>query len=344
MGAGSSGGSQLGAGSSGGSPLVSSSSGSQPTACASYVGGPVPSSTGFDASAMPVVVSNGPVTVPSTKGFVAYDANSTGISRDIFVTTADGSCRRQLVGSPATEKQPAFSPDGGKLAYASDATGVFQIYILDIATGLTRQMTNEPGGATYPAFSPGGTELAFVSGDPEGDTGSGSGVLEILDLATGVVRPVLPPYGQPWLSPEFASDTLVLTGSGSALVAYHLDTNTSCAVVPLNGRIPNPRDPSPAPDGIRYVFSDFCGDAPQLYIGRIDGSTGDTCLGAFRLATVDGGVESPDWGPFGMIAGETKDGRILLFPEDGSAPLPLVSGGPARNPAFAPATFTQSCP
>lgn len=67
-------------------------------------------------------------------------------------------------GDPAI-LQPTFSPDGRLLAYASDATGWWNVYVRDLATGATRQLTHdadaEAGGRT--AWAQGLRTLAFAA-------------------------------------------------------------------------------------------------------------------------------------------------------------------------------------
>ena len=67
--------------------------------------------------------------------------------------------------------QPEFSPDGRYLAYVSDATGWWQIYLYDLKSGKQRQLTHESaehglpawaqGQRTY-AFSPNGQRIFFI--------------------------------------------------------------------------------------------------------------------------------------------------------------------------------------
>lgn len=49
-----------------------------------------------------------------------------------------------LVRDPANDIRPVFSPDGRMLAFASDRSGQYDIYILDIGTQTLSQLTNTP--------------------------------------------------------------------------------------------------------------------------------------------------------------------------------------------------------
>lgn len=57
--------------------------------------------------------------------------------------------------------QPAFSPDGKFIAYSSDETGWWQLYLRNLETGETRQLTNEPAEHGKPAWVQGMRTFTF---------------------------------------------------------------------------------------------------------------------------------------------------------------------------------------
>lgn len=63
------------------------------------------------------------------------------------------------------DSDPDFSPDGTKLVYASDRTGVAQLWVRDLKTGEDKQYAPSPGAQTTPRFSPDGTKVAYVDQD-----------------------------------------------------------------------------------------------------------------------------------------------------------------------------------
>ncbi|HUQ60776.1 amidohydrolase family protein [Lentzea sp.] len=63
------------------------------------------------------------------------------------------------------DTDPDFSPDGTKLIYASDRTGVAQLWLRDLATGEEALYSPAPGAQTTPRFSPDGTKVAYVDHD-----------------------------------------------------------------------------------------------------------------------------------------------------------------------------------
>ncbi|GGU23436.1 DPP IV N-terminal domain-containing protein [Lentzea flava] len=63
------------------------------------------------------------------------------------------------------DSDPDFSPDGTKLVYASDRTGVAQLWLRDLNTGEDKLFAPSPGAQTTPRFSPDGTKVAYVDQD-----------------------------------------------------------------------------------------------------------------------------------------------------------------------------------
>ncbi len=106
-------------------------------------------------------------------------------SRDLMLLPMDGSAPATplLASTDFDEVGPAFSPDGRWLAYASNETGTYQIYVRpfpDVDDG--RWQVSSSGGAG-PRWSPAGDEIVFgsVAGEMISariDTSSGFRVLE----------------------------------------------------------------------------------------------------------------------------------------------------------------------
>ncbi len=82
--------------------------------------------------------------------------------------------------APSTryEIDPAFSPDGRKLAFMSDRSGSQEIWVTDLETHASAQLTQIGGAlAGSPSWSPDGLQIAFDSGQGE----SGANVFVISD-------------------------------------------------------------------------------------------------------------------------------------------------------------------
>jgi len=81
---------------------------------------------------------------------------------DLWIRSEGGEIDR-LTGSPFVESDPAFSPDGGRIAYTSDRGGSLDLWVRDVETGRDRRITEDPGMETWPAWSPDGRRLAYVA-------------------------------------------------------------------------------------------------------------------------------------------------------------------------------------
>lgn len=104
----------------------------------------------------------------------------------VYLMNADGTNERKLLQSGLrTERAPAFSPDGQKVAFVGQSvsptgTSVFNIYVVNVdGTGLT-QLTHATGvqidSNDVPAFSPDGEKVAFsMSRDIYAVNADGSG-------------------------------------------------------------------------------------------------------------------------------------------------------------------------
>ena len=66
-----------------------------------------------------------------------------------------------LVASGATETSPALSPDGRWLAYASNETGAFEIYVVPFPNTAAAKWAISSGGGTEPQWSHKGNELFY---------------------------------------------------------------------------------------------------------------------------------------------------------------------------------------
>ena len=80
---------------------------------------------------------------------------------DIYVKPIDGRAVRQITNDPSNDVMPSLSPDGRRIAYASDRLGNWDIYVADIAGGQPLQITSDFAHDLHPSWSPDGTRLIF---------------------------------------------------------------------------------------------------------------------------------------------------------------------------------------
>lgn len=71
--------------------------------------------------------------------------------------------QRRLTTNWSQDVDPAWSPDGSKLAFASDRSGRFQIYVMRADGSRVRRLTRDAANDTQPAWSPNGSRIVFSS-------------------------------------------------------------------------------------------------------------------------------------------------------------------------------------
>mgnify|MGYP005824371161 CR=1 FL=1 len=77
--------------------------------------------------------------------------------------SADGGDRRRLTEDPGHDSAPAISPDGQWIAFESNRSGNFDIYVMDREGGQVRAITSDPAADTSPAWSPDSQSIVFTS-------------------------------------------------------------------------------------------------------------------------------------------------------------------------------------
>ena len=88
--------------------------------------------------------------------------NSTEQEENLFVMNADGSGMRQLTNGHLN-RGARWSSDGKRIAFFSERSGNWEIWIIDINTGELRQVTNLGGqNVAWPVWSPDGKYLAYT--------------------------------------------------------------------------------------------------------------------------------------------------------------------------------------
>ncbi|MFC1572128.1 protein kinase [Candidatus Eisenbacteria bacterium] len=207
----------------------------------------------------------------------------------------------QVTKADASEGRPDFSPDGTRIAYESDKSGDYEVYIVDTHGGNPFQLTNDPGADGSPSWFPDGSALAFAS-----DRGKGSGVWKIGQLGGGATL-LLPDAYDPAVSPD---------GRDIAFARMGLSRNLRIAVAPLadlthvtiltddGDGVWHHRQPAWSPDGSSICYASRHG----LWI--VPATGGD----ARRLTTQDFDSD-PFWSPSGhhVYFSSQRDGTDALW-------------------------------
>ena len=174
---------------------------------------------------------------------IAFASAAAG-NLDIWLMNADGSSKQRLTTSALEDIEPAWSPDGSKIAF-SRVLGDDQkdIFIMDANGANQRRVTTVDGQDHDPTFSPNGQQLVITS---ERNDTKPFGDVAVINVADGALVRVLTgqmPHGggDPAWSPDgqqvafFASDTQFERSPGKSLVISQLGTNrrqmqTGCAI------------------------------------------------------------------------------------------------------------------
>ena len=88
---------------------------------------------------------------------IAY--RNEGIQQDIFVARTNGNDEQQVTADEARDWSPRWSPDGQRIAFFTNASGDYEIWVAD--PDGTRPMQLTDTGGTYPIWSSDGLRLAY---------------------------------------------------------------------------------------------------------------------------------------------------------------------------------------
>lgn len=80
---------------------------------------------------------------------------------DIYLQRVGSRSITQLTSDPGNDVMPALSPDNARIAFASDRTGSWSIYVMSAAGGQAVQLTADGGQDLHPSWSPDGARIVF---------------------------------------------------------------------------------------------------------------------------------------------------------------------------------------
>ena len=186
---------------------------------------------------------------------------------------AEQNILRQITFDHGMTADPAISPDGKLLAFASDRAGAgkLDIWVKQIDGGDPVAVTKDAADDYQPTFSPDGARIAFTS---ERDGGG----IYVMPALGGEASLLVPKASQPRFSPD-GQYLLYVTGvptqrvgmgtAGSHLFAMPLqggspvELNKGCSIVTSG--------PIWTPDGRRILFPGMCGGSGDIWAADLSG-------------------------------------------------------------------------
>ena len=86
------------------------------------------------------------------------------VIQELWIAEVNGKSARQLLMTNSHCTHPIWSRDGKRIAFSSDMSGNFDIWVVTVEDGHLEQITSDLHLDTSPAWSPDGTKMAFISG------------------------------------------------------------------------------------------------------------------------------------------------------------------------------------
>ena len=82
---------------------------------------------------------------------------------DLWIVDRSGGEARRLTSTPAVERDPHFSPDGRSIAFSSNRSGGFSVYVLPIEGGTPSRLSWYPADSYALGWTPDGGRILYAS-------------------------------------------------------------------------------------------------------------------------------------------------------------------------------------
>jgi hypothetical protein len=282
-----------------------------------------------------VPASSAMASFPGPVGRIVFTSGGSPTS-DVYSAAADGTDVQRLTYTVDFEQEPAWSPDGSRIAFESSTNGGgFRLYVMN-ADGSSRHLVSLNADSStnevQPAWSPDGTQIAFANARV------GGWHIWIMN-ADGTNRRELP--GHLSQHPAWSPDGARIAGDagGGGIFVIGVDgTNERRLTTPPASH--NDEAPDWSPDGATLAFSESAwdGTSSAIYAVGADG-TGE------RQLTTDASADyGPSWSPDGARILFRRNQQLYTIDAAGGAATQLLSIGSVLGPKWGSATSSPQPP
>jgi roadblock/LC7 domain-containing protein len=157
--------------------------------------------------------------------FIIYRQDDPKTKSDVWVLPMTGSAEaKPVVRTEANEITGTFSPDGRWLAYASDVSGRYEIYVQRFPEGDSKRQVTTGGGA-HPRWRLDGRELFYYAGDGKliaapvrsGESFEVGSAVSLFEFRSGTVQALYAPYAVTADGQQFLINAIVETEPNAPL-------------------------------------------------------------------------------------------------------------------------------